>query len=221
MTVLVVAAHPDDETLGAGGSIARFTAAGRPVSWLVLGEGTTSRSSAGVADHLEAQAAECRTAAAILGVQDVQQDAFPDNRFDAVDLLDVVKVVEAAIDRVRPTLVLTHHGHDLNVDHRRTHDAVVTATRPLPGSPVATVLAFEVVSSTEWAFGRAPFTPNVFIDISATLDAKLRAVRAYRSELRAAPHPRSPEGVAAWAAARGATAGVAAAEAFELVRAVR
>ena len=155
-------------------------------------------------------------------MSDVVRACLPDNRFDSVDLLDVVRLVEAEIARVRPTLVLTHHHGDVNVDHRVTHEAVLAATRPVPGGTVATVLAFEVPSSTEWGFSAATaFSPTVFVDVADTLQDKLDALSEYGSEMREFPHPRSAEAVRALATWRGATAGVAAAEAFQVVRAIR
>ena len=224
MTVLVVAAHPDDETLGSGGTTAKFAAEGGAVHWLVLGEGVTSRGGDGpsVDAALQQLRHECAEAAKVIGVAEVVHGGLPDNRFDSVDLLDVVRLVEDAIRRTQPELVITHHLGDANVDHRVTHDAVLAATRPSTDHPVRTVLACEIPSSTEWGFGtRAPFVPNVFVDISESLPAKERALREYVSEMRSFPHPRSIEHVRALAAHRGATAGVAAAEAFQLVRAVR
>lgn len=223
MNVLVVAAHPDDEVLGAAGTIARLTDEGHEVAIVILGEGATSRAPTRVeaaAPAVEALAGHSHAAAAILGVEDVAHLGLPDNRFDSLDLLDVVKLVEAAIDRVHPAVVLTQHGGDVNVDHKVTFAAVMAATRPVPGNDVTSVLAFEVGSSTEWAFGTfAPvFHPTVFYDITTTLDRKLAAMAAYPDEQRPFPHPRSPESLTAQARRWGTTIGVDAAEAFQLVR---
>lgn len=221
MTTLVVMAHPDDEILGAGGTIARLTAQGERVAWLLLGDGVSSRPAPGPVTG-QRRREHCLAAAAVVGVDDVEFHDLPDNRMDGVDLLDVVALVEAAVARVGPETVITHHGDDLNVDHRVTHQAVLTATRPVPGSTVRTVLGAEVPSSTEWAFGGArAFRPSVFVDVSDTLEAKLAALACYEDEARPAPHPRSAEAVRALASLRGATTGVTAAEAFELLRALR
>lgn len=220
-TTLVVMAHPDDETLGAGGTIARLAAQGSQVSWLLLSDGVGARPSSGP-DEADRRHHHCLAAAAALGVEDVLCHDLPDNRFDGVDLLDVIGLVERALERVCPETVITHHAGDLNVDHRITHRAVLTATRPVPGSTVRTVLGAEVPSSTEWSFGdEQPFRPSVFIDVSDTIEAKLVALACYEDETRAAPHARSVEAVRALATVRGATTGVAAAEAFELIRAMR
>lgn len=221
MTTLVVMAHPDDETLGAGAAIARLIAQGETVSWLLLGDGVGSRTDASP-DAAERRGRHCMAAAATLGVEDVEICDLPDNRFDGVELLDVVRLVEQALERVAPETVITHHAGDLNVDHRVTHRAVLTATRPVPGSTVRTVLGAEVPSSTEWTFGSDPsFRPDVFVDVSDTIDTKLAALACYEDEVRPAPHARSADAVRALATVRGATTGVAAAEAFELLRALR
>ena len=220
----VVAAHPDDEVLGCGGVIARQAAEGREVHIAILGEGATSRDdvrpvdSADVA-RLAVQAMEARD---ILGATSLRLFGLPDNRFDAIDRLDIVKLVEAFLEDVRPSSVLCHHGGDLNIDHRRCFEAVLTATRTLPRSTVAHVATFEVASSTDWAFQRVgtPFHPNLFVDVTTSLDKKLAAMAAYTDEVRAFPHPRSVESLRAQAARWGSTAGVQAAEAFEIVRAV-
>ena len=145
----------------------------------------------------------------------------PDNRFDTVPLLDVVKIVEELIEHLQPQIIYTRHSGDLNVDHMIVHRAVLTATRPVAGCPVKEIYTFEVPSSTEWAFGQfqPAFRPNVFVDISATLEAKVQAMALYESEAQSFPHPRSPEALRAIARRWGSA--VEAAEAFELVREVR
>jgi LmbE family N-acetylglucosaminyl deacetylase len=223
---LVVAAHPDDEVLGAGGTIARRAAEGVDVHVLILGEGSTSRAPSrdeGDSAATEALVADAEAAAEVLGAASVSVVGLADNRFDSVDLLDVVKAIEAHVDRRQPSVVYTQHGGDVNVDHRRTFEAVLAATRPQPGHPVREVLAFAVNSSTEWAFATlAPvFTPQVFVDISATLPTKLEALACYEDELRPFPHPRSPEAVEAQARTWGSAVGVEAAEAFAVVRSIR
>lgn len=219
MTVLVVGAHPDDETLGAGATVARLTRSGREVHWLLLGEGTTSRSDGAEPELLQAQWESCAAAAAVLGVSDVRRGDLPDNKFDTVPMLEVAKLVESAVESLRPTLVLTHHRGDLNIDHRVTHDAVLVATRPIPGTSVRTVMSFEVPSSTEWGFEPSTsFAPNVFIDVTEYLEQKLDALSRYETEIREPPHARAIEASRALARFRGASSGTHAAEAFQLVR---
>jgi LmbE family N-acetylglucosaminyl deacetylase len=217
--VLIVAAHPDDEVLGCGGTIARHTAEGSTVNVIFLADGVTARDRADSAERQRRQAA-AHQAANCLGIHSVQFHNFPDNRLDTIELIKIVQTIEQAIAQHQPDTVLTHHAGDVNIDHQRVHQAVVTACRPQPGHPVRTLLFFEVPSSTEWQPpGSAPaFTPNWFVDISSTLDCKLNALDAYAEELRVWPHPRSLQAVEALARWRGATVGVEAAEAFILGR---
>lgn len=223
-SVLVVAAHPDDEALGCGGTIARLAAEGAEVHLLFLADGVGARGGQG--PDPEALAARRRMgdeAARIMGAQAPLYLDFPDNRLDSVDLLDVVAEVERVARPIGPELVLTHFAGDLNIDHRIAAQAVLTAFRPTPGQSVGSIYSFEVPSSTEWAFGAAgqAFAPNLFLDISASLPAKLAALEAYGEEMRPFPHPRSAEAVEALARYRGASAGVDAAEAFLLLRMVQ
>jgi LmbE family N-acetylglucosaminyl deacetylase len=224
--VVVVAAHPDDEVIGCGASIARHAAAGDEVHVLILAEGATSRYERRDRDRVAKEVAllanSARAAHAILGSVDIELQDFPDNRMDQVDLLEVVKVVERFVERVQPQIVYTHFQHDLNVDHRVTCEAVQAACRPLPGSSVEQILCFEVASSTEWRFANPTtgFVPNYFIDVTATLDIKLKALTAYGEEMRSWPHPRSIEGIEHLARWRGASAGCPAAEAFVLGRCI-
>lgn len=221
--VAVIAAHPDDEVLGCGGTIARMARSGRPVHVLLIADGVSSRDGVVPGNELAVRNDAAERACKILGCDSIQLLGLPDNRLDGLDLLDVVKSIESFLHRHKPTTVFTHHAGDVNIDHRVVHDAVIACCRPLPGHFVRELLFFEVPSSTEW---RPPgssyvFEPNWFVDVSDVLDLKLKALEAYRDEMRAFPHPRSVVAVEALARWRGACAGLAAAEAFVLGRKVR
>ncbi len=222
--ILTIAAHPDDEILGCGGAMAGHVRRGDEVSILILGEGLTSRA----ATRAEADRSgmpdlqrDARAAAAAIGARVTLMD-FPDNRFDSVDLLDIVKAIESLKATVRPDIVYVHHWGDLNVDHRVTFNAAMAAFRPLPGEPPLAIYAYEVPSSTGWADPSAAsaFLPTHWVEVSATLEQKITAMESYVSERRAAPHPRAPEVLRSWARYRGAQVGVHAAEAFVTVRTV-
>jgi len=217
--VLVVAAHPDDEVFGVGGAIACHVRQGDRVSVLIVTDGVTARH-----DVTEPQKAAVRKACGALGVQDVRFGNLPDQRLDDMPLLKVIKPISELVKELRPQVVYTHHRGDANQDHRAVFAATLVAVRPFGGNPVERVLCYEVASSTEWGppFAEWAFLPNVYVDISATLDAKLQAVEAYRetfqSEIKPFPHPRSPEAVSIYAQHRGVSVGMQAAEAFVLVR---
>jgi LmbE family N-acetylglucosaminyl deacetylase len=223
-SVLVVAAHPDDEVLGCGGTIARHAGAGDEVQVLIVAEGATSRQLQRdrdqATDELFALAQAAHQAGAILGAQGVELLDLPDNRLDSIDRLDLIQQIEERIVRHQPKVVYVHHAGDVNVDHRRLHEAVVTACRPMPGQPVRRLLSFEVASSTEWQPpGSAPaFQPNWFVDISDQWPRKRQALEAYTHEMRPWPHARSIEALEHLARWRGAQVGVEAAEAFCLLR---
>lgn len=217
MNVLCVAAHPDDETLGCGGTLARHAIERDSVHVLFLATGVTARQRPlGTIPDLRRRAL---AAADALGVNPPTFLDGPDNRLDSVDRLDLVRRVENIVRAVEPAVVYTHHSGDRNVDHRATHDAVLTACRPLPGSGVHRLLAFEVPSSTEWGRG---FEPNAFIDVHGEpVHRKLEALKCYGAEVPEFPHPRSWMAVLALAEWRGASCGRREAEAFMLVREVR
>ena len=222
--VLVIAAHPDDEVLGCGGTISRHADFGDQVQVLVVAEGATSRHQdrdrVQVVDELSALAQGAQMAGSILGAAGVELLDLPDNRLDSLDRLDLIKRIEERVDHHNPSCVYVHHAGDVNVDHRRLHEAVVTACRPSPGHVVKRLLSFEVASSTEWQVpGSAPaFQPNWFVDISTQWERKREALEAYASEMRSWPHARSLEAVEHLARWRGAQVGVEAAEAFCLLR---
>jgi len=222
--ILVIAAHPDDEVLGCGGTIAKFADEGYEVYTLILGEGLTSRDTSRDRNKRENEISELRkqvnNANKILSVKKIYTFDFPDNRFDTVPLLDIIKTIEEIKSSVKPDIVFTHHYGDLNIDHQIVHEAVMTACRPQPGHPVKRILSFEVASSTEWQSPAhsTPFLPNWFEDISGTLDVKIKALKAYHSEMRKWPHARSVKAVEYLAKWRGASVGTSAAEAFVLLR---
>lgn len=223
--ILVIAAHPDDEILGPGGTIAKHAMNGDDVYCLILGEGQTSRyENREMADLAEVDNlhTDSKKAASKVGYVDIYFSNLPDNRFDSVALLDVIKVIEKYIDKIEPEIVYTHHYGDLNIDHRVTFEAVLTACRPISGNCVKEIYCFETPSSTEWnfAYGDNTFKPNVFINIEKTLAAKLAALQCYESEIREFPHPRSIKALEVIAAKWGSVAGVNYAEAFELIRKV-
>lgn len=220
---LVIAAHPDDEVLGCGGTMRRMASEGVEVYCLILGEGVTSRDDSRDASHrvkeLEELRAAARRANKLLGVQELFFESLPDNRFDAVNLLDVVKIVEHYVTKLRPERVFTHGDGDLNNDHTVTSRAVLTACRPLPDSHVKGVYFFSVLSSTEWNYPNS-FKPNFFFEIDGFLETKLEAMKIYSSELREWPHPRSLKAIEYEARLRGTHVGRNAAEAFQIARLV-
>jgi LmbE family N-acetylglucosaminyl deacetylase len=218
-SVLVVAAHPDDEALGCGGTIAGLVRSGARVNILFLADGTGARGPE--AEAARERRANAERAATILGALPPRFLDFPDNGLDSVPLLKVVQAIEAHAATLRSDCVFTHHLGDLNIDHRVCAEAVLTAFRPFPAQTVRSIFSFEVLSSTDWApepFG--PFSPNVFIDITDTLAAKQAALQVYADEMRCWPHARSFEAVTHLARSRGASVGLDAAEAFKLLRSI-
>lgn len=220
-TVLVVAAHTDDEALGCGATIRRHADRGDSIAAIHLTDGVGSRS----ADATDADAVDVRHDAAlgsarILGFDWVAGGDFPDNALDTVPLLEVCKFIESAKRDVDPDLVYVHHGGDLNVDHRIAFQATLTAFRPQPGERCREIRTFEVASSTEWSdpdIGPR-FDPQIFVDASETWLEKRRALEVYDEEMRAYPHSRSIEALDALSRWRGAQVGLERAEAFGLVR---
>lgn len=203
MKILIISAHPDDEVLGCGGTSLKY----KEVYSLVLSKGRDNQITT---DKV----------AEFMGFQKHWQFDFPDNKFDTVPLLDIVEVIEKIKNEIKPQIVFTHFEYDLNIDHKITYQAVITATRPIAGESVREIYSFEIPSSTEWNSPRI-YAPNVFVDIEDTIKKKIEAFCMYESEVRSFPHPRSPEALRVIAKRWGVVSGLKCAEAFLLIRKTR
>ncbi|MEA2099792.1 MAG: PIG-L deacetylase family protein [Campylobacterota bacterium] len=222
--ILIVASHPDDEVLGCFGTVARLIKEGYEAYTLILGEGKTSRDDIRIVenkkDEIEILNTEIQKANNIIGVKKVFVESFPDNRFDSVDILDIVKVISKVKDKIKPDIIFTHFENDLNIDHCITYKAVITATRPMQNECVKEIYSFEILSSTEWNYPLS-FSPDTFFDISDTIDLKIKAMKEYSSELCEYPHPRSLEGIELNAKYQGMRVGKKYVEAFKSVRVIK
>jgi len=222
--ILIVAAHPDDEVLGCFGTVAKLINEGYEAYTLILGEGKTSRDERRVVkdkkNEIEILNTEIQKANDTINIKKVFVESFPDNRFDSVDLLDIIKVITKVKDKVKPDIIFTHYEHDLNIDHQITYKAVITATRPTKDEYVKEIYSFEILSSTEWNYPLS-FSPDTFFDISDTINLKIKAMKEYNSELCIYPHPRSLEGIELNAKYQGMRVGKKYIEAFKSVRIIK
>lgn len=225
---LVVAAHPDDEVLGCGATMARIASEGGVVQTIFLADGESSRylpseiKSHELVDRIRNRKKAGDSAAEILGSLPPKYFDLPDNRLDTLSVLEIAKIIEKEIALFKPSRIITHFFGDINVDHQKVHEAVLIATRPQGDSSITEVMSFELPSSTEW---RPPgagqnFSPNLFIDVHSFESQKFAALKAYESEMRPYPHPRSFEAVEALMKWRGATSNLRFAEAFMLLRGI-
>lgn len=226
MKTLVIAAHPDDEVLGCGGTIAKLASQGEEVHILILATGLTSRIHFDLKkdpDAVQIHFERARQAVALLGAKNVNFAGFPDQKLDTLPLLEITQRIEAEIESIKPQTIFTHHGGDLNMDHVITFRATLTAARPLAGRVVRSVYAYEVPSSTEWAFQKfePKFQPNLFHDIHETIEKKIQAMQIYDSETSKFPHPRSPQALQAIAHRWGCVVGLGATEAFEVISEIK
>ncbi len=223
-TILIIAAHPDDEVLGCFGTVARLIKEGYEAYTLILGEGKTSRDEkrlvANKKDEIDVLNDEIKKANDLIGIKKIFVESFPDNRFDSVDLLDIIKVISKVKEEVKPDIIFTHSENDLNIDHQITYKAVITATRPMKDECVKEIYSFEILSSTEWNYPLS-FSPDTFYDISNTLDLKIQAMKTYTSELCEYPHPRSLEGIKLNAQYHGMRVGKEYIEAFKSIRVIK
>jgi len=227
--VMLVVAHPDDELLGLGASMHKLIHADKTtVHVVILGEGITSRSDQRNLKQweieLDVHKKNIVDAQKVIGYHSLSIYDFPDNRFDSVNLLDIIKVIEKEKNEFQPDVIFTHHGGDLNIDHQKTFDAVITACRPIETEKVKTIISFETPSGTEWRASTNPnhFVPNFFVEVSEeNILAKIKAMECYEFEKRKYPHPRSPEALKILAQRWGISSGCSYAEAYCLVRSIQ
>lgn len=222
--ILAVVAHPDDEVLGCGATLARLIKDGYTASTLILGEGVTSRDkkrdTKNRKKEILALKEQAKKANKILGIKEVYFYNLPDNRFDTLPLLEIIKAIEEVKIKVKPDIIFTHYGKDLNIDHQITYNAVITAARPIKGETVKEIYSFEIPSSTEWGYPLS-FSPNIFFDVTETIDIKLKALQVYTSEIRDFTHPRSEEFIKLNSKLWGVKAGLTNAEVFQSIRIIR
>ena len=214
---MVIAAHPDDEILGAGGTILKHVAERDFLYILILGDGESARDNQG---NIQKRVKQAQLVAKKIGAKGLVLEKLPDNKFDSLPLLMITKTVEHTVFEIKPNIIYTHFASDLNIDHRLTFQAVLTACRPQPGFFVKKILSFEVLSSTEWR-RKSPqtiFSPTEYVNVSQYIEKKIKLMKIYRDELRSFPHPRSAEGIKTLAHYRGMEVGLDYAEAFQIVR---
>ncbi len=218
--ILVVAAHPDDEILGLGGTIARHISQKDEVLVSIIADAGTARYQDEKIAHVRQC---CMKAAHSLGVSDIRFGGLEDQKLDILPILEITQWVEAILKDFKPDIIYTHHRGDINRDHQIVHEATLTAARPYAAPYVKRILCYEAPSATEWngPYLESAFIPNVFINISDYMEAKIKAMAEYHTELSAFPHPRSPEALRARAVLWGSVIGVKAAEPFILVREIQ
>jgi LmbE family N-acetylglucosaminyl deacetylase len=224
--IMIVVAHPDDELLGLGATMNRLIKDFNVITHLViLGEGITSRSDARDVEKWEKELSihklNITNAAKVIGYHSTSIYNFPDNRFDTIALLDIIKVVEKEKNIFNPDVIFTHHGGDVNIDHQKTFESIIVACRPIKDENVKAIITFETPSGTEWMASTEVrrFIPNIFINVSyENLQSKIKAMECYEFEKRKYPHPRSPEALSILAQRYGVMIGGVYAEAFALIR---
>ena len=232
MKILVVAAHPDDEGLGMGGTIKKLSKEGNEIKTIFLSTGIlarrpfenkasdniyTKRFLSQVNIRLKNLRKDAKNAAKVLGVDQIEFMDFPDNEMDIVSNLQITKTIENEISNFKPSIVYMPTKYDVNVDHQAVFNATLTATRPQKNSKIKEVISFEIPSSTEWFFP-LEYSPNIFVDISKEIKSKFLALKKYKNEIREFPHPRSIIALEAIARRWGSISGFQYAEAFSLIR---
>ena len=218
-SVMVIVAHPDDETISMGGTIRKHISNGDEVNIISMTDGVSSRNSSNAAD-VDKRNHSAELASKILGFNWATRFNFKDNQMDSYPLIEVIRCIEKAKEKYQPNIIYTHSGADLNIDHRIVAKAVLTSFRPQPGELCKEIRLFEVASATDYSSPSlfSNFVPNLYISIDKTWEFKLKALNSYNSEMKDFPHSRSIEAINNLAKLRGSQVGYSLAEAFEVIR---
>ena len=221
--ILIIAPHPDDEVLGCGGAIKKYTKNGDEVYLCIVTKAYTPDWSLKYINNKEKEIISANKA---LGIKKTFFLDLPTVKLDTIPQKELNDLISGCIEKVKPEILYVPFIGDMNKDHRLVFEASLVASRPKPKSPIKKILCYEVLSETEWGSVRASgirdiFCPNVYVDVSDTLEDKLRAMERYGSELKEYPHPRSLEGIRFLAQKRGSESGLNAAEAFVLTREIK
>ncbi|MFO7523825.1 MAG: PIG-L deacetylase family protein [Ignavibacteriaceae bacterium] len=222
MKILVIAAHPDDEVYGMGGTIAKLSNDGNEVHVLIVTDGSTIqyKNHSQLDQIITNKKNEIEKANRILGTKEIHFGNLPDMRLDSIDHIEINKVIEEAVNDINPQVVYTHFYGDVNLDHQRVYEATLVACRPIPNQVVKEIFCYRVPSSTEWAPQNETsfFRANVINCIENFEKQKSEAIEAYKTEIREYPHPRSVRAVKALDLALGLKYGIGPAEEFILLR---
>ena len=216
-TVIVIVAHSDDETLGAGGTLAKHNNNGDNVYAVSMTDGVSSREVA--ASSIASRWDAAKEAAKKIGFTWLTPGNFPDNAMDTVPLLEIIKFIEKIKKEVKPDIIYTHSSTDLNIDHQLVNKATLTAFRPQANEIYTEIRTMEIPSSTDYSSSEnSKFSPNLFVNIKDTWHTKLKALQAYKEEMKESPNSRSYEGLENLAKLRGNQVGLSHAEAFKIIR---
>lgn len=221
MRILVIAAHPDDEVYGMGGTIAKFSKLGHEIYTLIITEGCSSQYKE-KKEIINIKKEEALRANQFLGVKKVLFGDLPDMMLDTIPHVIINKVIEDAIEEIRPEIVFTHHYGDVNKDHQLVYQSTMVAVRSTSIQCVKKVISYQVPSSTEWSEQILinQFAPNIYVQIAEYIEQKENAIKIYNTELREYPHPRSLQYIEIWDTSIGLKVGIKRAEAFHLVKSI-
>lgn len=222
MRILVIAAHPDDEVLGVGGTMARYAENGDEVYTLILTDGSSTQYK-NDKEKLNVKKEQAKKANQILGVEEVIFKNLPDMKLDTVSHIEINKNIEEEVRRIKPDIIFTHHKSDVNKDHNLIYESTLVATRPVDDYSVKELYTYETLSSTEWTSNDSEdiFKPNTYININEQFSKKVKSLKAYKTEIRDYPHPRSIKGMDIFNSMRGLAVGLRKAEAFNLIRRIK